>query len=53
MFYFKDPIDFSGEAHLHGTVEMARQDVNKRLYKVLLTHAYDDMPEVSATYEIP
>ena len=54
VFYFKDPIDTSGDAHIHGHMEMVRQEKNKRLYNVRVSYAHDhDMEPITCIYEIP
>lgn len=53
VFYFKNPVDSSGEMRLHGSVEMIRQDKNKRLYNMRVQHAADDAESITAVYEIP
>lgn len=53
VFYLKDPIDSSGEMTIHGTIEMSRQEKNKRLYNVKMNYAADDNEAVTAVYEIP
>ena len=53
VFYLKDGIDMSGESKLHGTVEMVRQEKNKRLYNMRVEHAVDDGQTTTGTYEIP
>ena len=53
VFYLRDPVDCSGEMTLHGTVEMVRQEKNKRLYNVRVNSAADDGASVTGVYEVP
>ena len=53
VFYLKDPIESSGEMKIHGSIEMIRQEKNKRLYNVKNTYAADDTASVTAIYEMP
>lgn len=54
MFYLADAVDCSTDTKLHGTVSMTRQQKNKRLYNLNLTHSVDDQAEpLKVTYEIP
>ena len=53
VFYLRDPVDCSGEMTLHGTVEMVRQEKNKRLYNVRVNSAADDGATVTGVYEVP
>lgn len=53
VFYLKTPVDCTSDTKLHGTVEMVRQEKNKRLYNLKLEMAVDDLPPVVGIYEIP
>ena len=53
VFYLKDAIDCTPNTVISGTLEMVRQEKNKRLYDLLLTSSVDDCDIVSATYVIP
>ena len=53
VFYLKTPVESSGEMKIHGSVEMIRQEKNKRLYNVKATYAADDNESVTAIYEMP
>ena len=54
VFYLNKPIDCSTDTKLHGTVEMIRQEKNKRLYNLRLASRVDDITEPNiGVYEIP
>ena len=54
VFYLNKPIDCSTDTKLHGSVEMIRQEKNKRLYNLRLASRVDDMAEPNVgVYEIP
>ncbi len=54
VFYLHDSVDCSTDTKLHGTVSMVRQDKNKRLYNLQLTHQVDEEGEpLKVVYEIP
>jgi protein arginine N-methyltransferase 1 len=53
VFYLKDPIDCTPGTCIMGSLEMIRQEKNKRLYNLNMTARVDDSPPFSATYEIP
>lgn len=54
VFYLKDAVDCSTDTKLTGMVSMIRQDKNKRLYSLNLTHQVDNEGEpLKVTYEIP
>ena len=53
VFYFEEPVDCSGETKLSGTVEMIRQEKNKRLYNLKVVSSTDDGAPITAIYEIP
>lgn len=54
VFYLKDPLDCTPESHIHGTVEMIRQEKNKRLYNMRIESSVDDdIDIVKQIYEIP
>jgi hypothetical protein len=41
------------DTKLHGTLEMVRQEKNKRLYNLKLESRVDDLPTTLGIYEIP
>jgi protein arginine N-methyltransferase 1 len=54
VFYLQDGVDCTTDTRLHGTVSMTRQEKNKRLYNLNLTHQVDDQAEaLKVVYEIP
>jgi len=54
VFYLKEALDVTAESKLHGTVEMVRQEKNKRLYNMRVVSSVDDSGSfVSQVYEIP
>lgn len=53
VFYWKEPIDCTPGTSVCGTVEMVRQEKNKRLYNVQATWRADDGPICKGIYEIP
>ena len=53
VFYLKEGLDMGGESKLHGSVEMIRQEKNKRLYNMRVELAVDDGQMTTGTYEIP
>mmetsp|Transcript_17318 Transcript_17318/g.18060 ORF Transcript_17318/g.18060 Transcript_17318/m.18060 type:complete len:373 (+) Transcript_17318:51-1169(+) len=53
VFYLRSPIDCTPGTVISGTVEMVRQEKNKRLYNLQVKYSVDDGEEHKAIYEIP
>lgn len=54
VFYLKDAVDCDTDTIINGTVEMVRQEKNKRLYNIRFKLRVDDVEHVeAAVYEIP
>eukprot|EP01038_Epipyxis_sp_PR26KG_P005788 gene5788-7986_t len=53
VFYLKDAVDCSSDTRLHGTVEMLRQEKNKRLYSMNIDLLVDGEAVSKGSYEIP
>lgn len=53
VFYLRDPLDCTPDGRVHGSVEMVRQERNKRLYNMKIISALDDKQPVAQVYEIP
>jgi protein arginine N-methyltransferase 1 len=53
VFYMRNPIECTGEMNINGTLEMIRQEKNKRLYNVRINHVTEDNEKVTGIYEIP
>ena len=53
VFYLNNPIDCSSDTKLHGSIEMVRQEKNKRLYNLKLDNGVDDLPPTLGIYEMP
>jgi len=52
-FYLKDGLDCETDSVLSGSVEMVRQEKNKRLYSVNFSLAQDQEHKIDCTYEVP
>lgn len=53
VFYLKDAIKCTANTNIKGSVEMIRQDKNKRLYTMNIDVSVDAQPADSYRYEIP
>jgi protein arginine N-methyltransferase 1 len=53
VFYLRNPIQCESEMNIRGTIEMVRQEKNKRLYNVRVNYAGEDGQTVTGVYEIP
>lgn len=53
VFYLKEPIDAKTDTRVNVRMQMVRQEKNKRLYDMYITHSADGADAIQAKYEIP
>ena len=53
VFYLKDELNCSSNNVISGSLEMVRQQKNKRLYELNLSYRLNEDPSIHSKYEIP